>query len=282
MTVSYLSSFDLRRITWGITLTPASGGTAVTLNSASFAKPCHIHGPAGVAAWALASDDDYTIGDNPANDDKYSDLVFGTNCAFYANTTASGWTVATTITFVFDIATLRYTISRSSGDSFSVSFTGDGAALFGFAGNSASATTHTGTRTPLYAIRASSPGLSNDTGDRKRAGQSSLAIADSGGSWAALARSAPIVTRDWEQRFESKALTWSEYSTTAAPWTFEDLFDLARLGLPFCVRDSEETRQGLYLLRKGEDGFEPEPHSENNHVQLRIRFSCVKIGTRSV
>lgn len=282
MTVAYYSCFDLRRLTWGITLTPASGGTAATLTSDSFAKPCHIHGPAGVGAYDLASNDAYDIDDDPANDAKYSNLIFGTNCATYANAVASGWTTPTNLQFSFSLTTLRYTISRSSGDSFAISFSGIGAALFGFSGSSSSATTHTGTRTPLFALLASSPGLSADSGDQVMSGQSSIAIADSCASWSGLTRTASPIARRWEQRFETHTKVWREFAASSDPWTFQDLYDLARSGLPFAVRDSAVTRQGLYLLRSGEDGFIPQPHGEGNHAQVMVPFACTKIGTRSV
>ncbi len=283
MTVAYYSSFDLRRLAaWTITLTPASGGTAITLNSDSFTKPCHIHHTAGVGSWNLASNIDYTISDDPSNDAKYASLSFGSNCASTANLLVGAWTVPTTITFSFSLTTHRYTITRSSGDSFSVSFTGIGAALFGFSGDSASATAHTGTRTPLYVIAASSPGLSADSGDQTPSGQSSIAIADSCATWSALTRTASPVQRRWEQRFETYTKVWREFASSSDPWTFQDLYDLARAGLPFVVRDSTMARQGLYLLRGGEDGFLPQPHGEGNHAQVMVPFACTKIGTRSV
>lgn len=280
MTVSYYSAFDLRRLTWGITLTPTSGGTAVTLTSASFEQPCHIHAPQGVSEYELASDPNYEIEDDPELDAQYGTLVFGSTCAFYANTGAAAWTVPTVLTFAFDMATHRYTISRSSGDTFALSFTGDGAAMFGFAGASSAATTHLGTLTPLYAIRASSPAMSADSGHREPGGQSSTVVSDACSTWSTLARTASPIFRSWEQRFETQALVWREFADSTNPWTFQDLYRLARTGLPFAVRDTSVTRQGLYVLR--DDEFFPQPHGENNHAQVMVRFDCQQIGTRAV
>jgi len=284
MTVGYFSCFDLRRLTWSITLTPDSGGTVATITSDSFAKPCQIHGPAGVGAWELAAVPGSYIGDDPSNGAKYSELTFGSTARVYLNTQASGWTVPTTIDMTFDEDTQRYTIERHSGgqDQFSISFTGIGAALFGFAGSSATAATHVGTRTPLYALSASSPGLSADTGDQTPGGQSTMSMSDSGAVWSAQARTVSPIHRDWEQRFEAPEKVWTDLATTSHPWNFQDLYALARSGLPFCVRDSRQTTQGLYLLRKGEDAFTPQPHGEGNHAQLMVPFRCLKLGTRSV
>lgn len=282
VTVAYLSSFDLRLITWGITLTPAGAGTPATINSDSFAKPCHIHGPAGVGAYDLASNPTAQIEDEPDNDAKFSELAFGTNCAFYLNTLTAAWGTPTTITFAFDLATLRYTIARSSGDSFAISFTGVGAALFGFSGSSSSATTHTGTRTPLYALAASSSGLSANSGDQEQGGRSAIVVSDSCATFSSRRRTASKVVHRWEQRFEPAAKTWTEFATSTDPWTYQALIRNALLGLPFAVRDSQSSRQGLYLIDNGADAFEPIPASESNHAQLHIPFRCWKWGTRAV
>jgi hypothetical protein len=205
--------------------------------------------------------------------------------AIAAEATVQGWTLPNTFAVSFSDSTARYTVTHGS---VAFSLTWSNAVtrnLFGFAGNSASATSHVGTKTPLYCINSTYLDVMNESDFYEPDGIANFVQADDG-SGSGIARSAGPKYKDWSQDYETKLKTHrvlgAQPDGTDDPFTHEHLFEHCRGKWPFMLygvdRRGSYNVAEIYHLRTDGTSFKPERMTPGNDSQFKIPYKCVLAG----
>lgn len=177
---------------------------------------------------------------------------------------------------------LTYTITPASG---TTALTFSGAAgtrakhVLGFTGNVSATASAVSTCRPYYVIRPNIMGRSNPSGlyfDQ----YASEAVADDGSAFL-IARTTPDYHEDWEQLAETEARIYSDYATTAIPWTWQHFFLHCGSGLPFYLVDDSfsPVRQNVYMLTA--DGARMRPMALSGDPNYRA-FLNIALRTHSL
>lgn len=186
-----------------------------------------------------------------------------------------------------------YTIYNTvGGTTFTLAFShAAGARLFGFATLTRSAAnSHTSDCVPTYTVLSSqpltTPKTSKPTPNYEPGDIATRAAGDDARGYGVSRYASPLM-RAWTQEFETKERTFRLSATTAAPWTFQHLFEHCRTLYPFYVSLGgfaagelsyapevfEFTKQGAVWAMR--DGRHP---GGCNDRQFHIPFDCIVAG----
>ncbi len=200
--------------------------------------------------------------------------------ALQAAATAAGW-AAKVPSVSLSTTTGFYTFTVATVNSAWAWSTANGRALFGFSGNSSSAASHVGTRTPLYAINPSLPSVSDPSLNYEPDAIGNRVASDNGAGFGLARRVSPLY-RDWRQEYETKEKTMRLQAASTHPFTFQHLFEHCRGVYPFAVYDGgfHETESTAEVFTFREEGipFVPERATPGNDAQLHVPFRCVVEG----
>lgn len=196
--------------------------------------------------------------------------------------TAESWTNASSITVTHSTTTGFYTISIAAAAynvalAFSLTV---GRQLLSFASlTSASASSHTGTIVPSYAISATLPSVSMDTPNYEPRGIANHVETDLG-TGGGTSRSVSPLYRRFRQEYETKEKTRREFAASTHPWTFQHMREWCRGQYAFMIIDGFGAGTNeVFSFRTDSTSFDSQRHGEGNDAQYWIDFDCVVEGT---
>ncbi len=205
------------------------------------------------------------------------------DAALKASAISAGWAAKipsctwskTTGFYTFAVATVTSAITWSAVP---------GRSLFGFAGNSATASSHTSAIMPTFVINPTLPAVSVPEGgthlEYEAEGISDSVSSDTGDTFS-IARYVAPLHRDWLQQFETKAKTVRLSADESHPWTFQHLFEHCRGHFPFIVYGGgfNDTDSNLvFTLRGAGTSHRPVPAAPGWDGYFHLGFQCVVGG----
>ncbi len=201
------------------------------------------------------------------------------DAALKASATSAGWAAKipsctwskTTGFYTFAVATVTSAITWSAVP---------GRSLFGFAGNSATASSHTSAIMPTFVISPTLPAVSDPSLEYEPSGIGGHVTSDTGEGFG-ISRYVSPLYRDWLQQFETKAKTVRLSADESHPWTFQHQREHCRGAFPFVVYGGgfNDTDANLVFSFRDESiALHPERATPGNDAQFHIGFQCVAEG----
>lgn len=207
--------------------------------------------------------------------------------AIIAAATTESWASPSLFTVSFSTTTARYTIAHPS-TSFSMTWSSACTRnLFGFAGDTSAATSHVGTKTPLYCINSTLGDVSQESDFYEPDNIGNHVLADNGAG-TGIARTAAPKYKDWVQEYETKLKTHRVFGAqpdgtgVTDPFTHEHLREYCRGVWPFILygvnRAGSYGVSEVYSLRTDGISFTPIRATPGNDSQFHIPYRCVLVG----
>lgn len=282
----YLAPFDVTSLSGTITFTQTASPFEAAVITVANLRSLDNQSP-GVNSSILWHRDDQAFGVRSEDElQQLRHITYGANgmptvLQLAVNT---AWTGTPNITITYSHTTGRYTFTGN--EAFSITFSSTTLRrLFGFTGNSPSATTHAAPRVPTYAIEADLAAVSADGGlsaalNYEPASIGNHPVADDGTGFGISRTVAPLY-RDWVQQFETKAAVMREAQNFGTDdfWTYQAMREYCRGEWPFMVIGGfGETYDEVFSFRDEGIAWQPERASLANGTHFHVPFKTICDG----
>lgn len=287
----YQAPFDVATLGLGTLTLATAGKSNVVINLAALTASNddasstssifwhYIGSGSGATSWCTSLD-----GANAARLTHHArvPLHVDLEAAIQAEATTQTWTnpAGLTVAFRRQDNPITYRFAYTEANVSLTWSTAAGRALLGFAANQSGAQTYDGTLVPTYVVTPTLEFTSMDSPDYEDEETGNHMTPDDNSAGFGVSRYVARVRRDWVQQFETKELSFRDFAATAAPWTFQHLYQYCRGERPFAIatvtRGSTDDDVAFFSLNRV--AWKPTRDSAGNDAQFHIPFECVVIG----